>query len=130
MKSISREEFLELSNANGEYNISIYMPTHRGGMEVNERHDPIVFKNALQSAKRMLADAGASHDSIEKLVKPGLELLKDEMFWNNQTEGLAAFLGNNLFKTVQLPYTVQQQVLVNHVFQTGPLIPMLTANGE
>ncbi|QJD94859.1 hypothetical protein HH214_02675 [Mucilaginibacter robiniae] len=48
MDLISKEEFAELINYHGENCISIYIPTHRAGVEVNEKQDAIVFKNALQ----------------------------------------------------------------------------------
>ena len=47
MEIISKSEFAELANLKSECSVSVYIPTHRSGVEVNEQQDLIVFKNSL-----------------------------------------------------------------------------------
>jgi hypothetical protein len=74
MDIISKEEFTELMNYKGENCISIFIPTHRAGVEVNEKKDAIVFKNALQAINTDLQNKGLNSQTIESLLRPGFEL--------------------------------------------------------
>jgi hypothetical protein len=65
MELIPKEEFTELINYQGSNCISIYIPTHRSGVEVNEKQDAIIFKNALQAVNTELQKKGLSSQEIE-----------------------------------------------------------------
>ncbi len=126
MEVITKEEFTELMNYRGENCISIYIPTHRSGVEVNEKQDAIMFKNALQKVSAELQNKGLHSQTIEKLLQPSFELHNNSMFWNNQMNGLAVFLSDDFVKAVQLPFTVKEEVFVNHSFLVNPLLPAVT----
>lgn len=130
MELISKEEFAELVNYHGDNCISIYIPTHRSGVEVNEKQDAIVFKNALQAVNTNLQNQGLNSQTIEALLKPGFELYNNEIFWNNQYEGLAFFLAEGIVKTIQLPFPVKEEVYVNHSFFISPLLPAISNTEE
>src|SRR4051812_23785 len=101
MQLISNEEFTELINHKGDQCISIFLPTHRSGMEVNEKQDAIALKNALQSIEIDLRKQGLAVQNIETLLSPGFELYKNEIFWNNQLDSVAVFMASNFFKVFQ-----------------------------
>jgi hypothetical protein len=130
MAILTKEEFKELINYHGDPCISIYIPTHRSGVEVNERQDPILFKNALQSANTLLEEQGLKAPEIEQLLKPGIDLYKNEVFWNNQQEGLAVFLAKGFVKVVQIPFKVAEKTLLNNTFFISPLLPAVVKNEE
>jgi hypothetical protein len=130
MELISKEEFSELINYHGNNCISILIPTHRSGVEVNEKQDAIVFKNALQSVNTDLQNLGLNSQSIEDLLKPGFELYNNEIFWNNQLDGLAVFLGEGFVKVFQLPYQVNEEVYLGDAFLIAPLLPAFTNKEE
>lgn len=109
---ILTEEFSELLNYQGAPCISIFIPTHRSGVEVNEKQDAIFLKNALQRVTADLQDQGMPPQSIDALLRPGFELYKNEVFWNNQLDSLALFLADNLFKAFTLPYTVMRRYIL------------------
>ncbi|WP_353182762.1 hypothetical protein [Parapedobacter lycopersici] len=102
--------------------ISIYLPTHSSGVEVNERHDLIVFKNLLQEANRELIGRGMPSHKVEALLKPAVALLDDESFWSNLSEGLVVFVADGFFKTFTLPQPVKQEIHVNAAFHLSPLV--------
>ena len=130
MDPIQKEEFTELINHHGNNCISIYIPTHRAGVEVNEKQDAIVFKNTLQAINIRLQNQGLNAQQIEKLLKPGFELYNNEIFWNSQYDGLAVFLADGFVKTIQLPYSVKEEIYVNNSFFISPLLPAISNNEE
>jgi hypothetical protein len=130
MEVLSKEELKELTDFRGERCVSIYLPTHRAGFEVNEKQDAIVLKNALQSVNTSLQQQGLNSQTIEQLLKPGFELYNNETFWNNQLDGLAVFMADGYFKAVKLPYAVNEESYLNHSFLVGPLLPAVTQNQD
>ncbi|WP_207532055.1 baeRF7 domain-containing protein [Desertivirga arenae] len=125
MEIITKEEFTALGNYHADNCISIYIPTHSSGIAVNERYDQIVFKNNLQKAKVELTGKGLDSRQVESILTPGFELLKNEEFWNFQSEGLAVFLADGYFKVYQLPLPVKEELLVNSSFLLNQLLPVM-----
>jgi len=130
MELIPKEEFTELINYQGNNCISIYIPTHRSGVEVNEKQDAIVFKNALQAVNTELQNKGLPSQEIERLLAPGFELHNNEIFWNSQLDGLAVFLADGFSKTIQLPFSVPEENYLNSAFYISPLLPAITNKEE
>jgi hypothetical protein len=130
MELISKEEFTELINYQGDNCISIYIPTHRSGVAVNEKQDAILLKNALQAVNTDLQKQGLPSQVIEDLLQPGFELYNNEIFWNNQLDGLAVFLANGFSKVIQLPFSVNEEQFLNHTFYISPLLPAITNKEE
>jgi hypothetical protein len=130
MELIPKEEFTELINYQGSNCISIYIPTHRSGVEVNEKQDAIIFKNALQAVNTELQKKDLSSQEIETLLAPGFELYNNEIFWNNQLDGLAVFLADGFSKTIQLPFSVNEENYLNSAFYISPLLPAITNKEE
>jgi hypothetical protein len=125
---LSKETFVELANYTSNCCISVYVATHKAGVEINERFDPITFKNALQDITKILQNKGTDQLSIEKLLQPGYELLRDDQFWNNLTPGLAVFIAEGYFKFVKLPFAPTSEIVTESSFFVSPLIPLVTNN--
>ena len=125
MEIVSKEEFSELGNFQGDNCVSIYIPTHSTGLAVNERYDQIVFKNNLQKARSELIQKGVDVREIEAILSQGFELLQNEEFWNAQNQGLAVFLSKNFFKFYKLPLQVTEELLVNSSFLLNQLLPVM-----
>ncbi|WP_432713161.1 hypothetical protein [Pedobacter sp.] len=130
MDILSREELKELINFHGDHCASIYIPTHRKGVAVNEKQDAIIFKNALQTTKNLLEERGLKAPQIEQLLSPCFDLYKNSVFWNNQQEGLAVFLAAGFLKVVQLPIKVIETTFVNSSFLISPLLPAVISHKE
>lgn len=122
MAKLNKALIEELAAFAGEFCISIYLPTHRYGEEVKKGKDVIVLKNALSQVKDRLVDAGLKPRKIEVIAKPIRHLLEDSIFWNNQKDGLAVFVGENYFETVQLNTPVPKIQWVSDHFYLTPLI--------
>jgi hypothetical protein len=130
MEVITREDFKELVQHNAYNSISLFIPTHRAGVEVNEKQDAIVYKNALQEVSRQLQIKGITQREIDNLLQPALALYKDEVFWNNQQDGLAVFLSAGFFKFFKLPYAASEELFINSSFFITPLLPAITNNQD
>jgi hypothetical protein len=126
MEILSKSVFNELANHTSECAISVYMPTHKAGVEVNEQQDLIRFKNALQQVRKLLQAKGMNNDQIEPILKPGFDLLESDTFWYRLSHGLAVFMAKGEFRTVILPNTVKEEILINNSFYVSPLVPVIT----
>jgi len=110
--------------------ISVYIPTHRAGVEVNEQQDRLAFKNALQQVRSMLQEKGYTQTEIEKLTEPGYKLLRENDIWRGMTEGLAVFMSNDYFKYIRLTIAPKEEILINNSFYLRPLVPAIADTGD
>ena len=125
---LTKEVFIELASYKAECCISIFIPTHNAGVEVNEQFDPIVFKNVLQDITNRLKQKGVEQTKIKQLLEPGYELLKDESFWLKLSPGLAVFIADGFFKYVKMPMVTTEDIVIESSFFVTPLIPIMTSN--
>jgi len=124
---LSRDDFMELSTHHADNCVTLYMPAHKYGVEVNERQDAILFKQLLQQAQQQLQQKGIARDQLETILQAGFDLQQDDAFWRRQQRGLGVFIAQDYFKYIQLPYSVDPQCYINHSFYTSPLLPLLTS---
>jgi hypothetical protein len=125
MDFITRDDLEELVRKQEFPAISIYMPAHRAGPEV--RQNSIRFKNLLQKAKEALDEMGIEENDI---LQPARDLEKDNLFWSNQSEGLALFLSPRIFLSFRLPVRFDELVVVTERFHAKPLLTLLGSEGR
>ena len=128
MKSLAKEQLQELAHFVGINCVSIYLPTHRRGKEVNEGQDAIVLKNHFQQIRSQLGKKGFSENEANQYLQPIRELIDDASFWRHQDQGLAVFRGDDFFRAIKLPYSVREFSWLSNSFDLGQLIPMTTPN--
>lgn len=125
---LTKERFSELANYTASCTISLYIPTHRAGVEVNEQFDRVGFKSILNTVEQQLKAKGANQASIEPLLKPGYDLVRnDDDFWKDLEEGLAVFIAEGFFKYIKMPVETEQRVVIESSFYVTPLIPLMTS---
>ena len=127
---MDKQIFTDLAAEHGRTCITIYLPAHAAGQEVNEQQDMKMFKNTLQQAQKLLQENENTSPALQQMLAPGYELLKDDAFWRNQQEGLACFITEDSFRYMRLPMNIQQQVYCNHSFLLTPLLPALTSSEQ
>lgn len=125
LTELSRENFADLANYQSECCISLYMATHPRGVEVNERMDNTSFKNALQQISSQLKQKGLNQEELEKLLKPGYDLIRYDNFWYDMTEGLAVFISDGYFRYMKMPCKPTEKLLINSSFYVSPLLPVI-----
>jgi hypothetical protein len=109
--------------------VSIYLRTHSAGNE-NGQQDRIRFRNALIKAEEQLTAFGMRPPDARKLTEPVRRLDADDAFWKFQSEGLAIFLTDGLFRSYRLPLAFDDLLLVSGRFHLKPLLPMVAEAGE
>jgi hypothetical protein len=125
---IDREELRMLIEAAREPAVSIYLPTHRAGRDVQQNQ--IRFKNLLKQAEKRLADCGARGSQADDILGPARRLLKDHPFWEHQADGLAVFTDEKSMRRYRLPRAFDELVVVSDTFHVTPLFTVVNRNGS
>jgi hypothetical protein len=127
MDLLSKEELTALAEQQTSLAVSIFMPTHRVGREVQQ--NPIRLKNLLAEARQKLIDRGLRSPEANQFLEPAQTLVEDNGFWQHQRDGLAIFVAPGLFRTHRLPLPFEEQVVVNNHFYLKPVLPLLKDEG-
>jgi hypothetical protein len=101
MDILTRAELEQLMLKEQPLCVSIYLPTHRTGIETQQ--DPIRLKNLLREAEQLLSAQGVGTHAVQKMLEPASRLLQDSDFWQHQSDGLAIFLSCNGARHYRLP---------------------------
>jgi Bacterial archaeo-eukaryotic release factor family 3 len=123
MSTLSHEELKSVIAAGHAPAVSIFLPTHRAGPEIQQ--DSIRLKNLVKQAERQLLAESGRAASARELLAPVTNLLDDAAFWRHQGDGLAIFRSEDLFRVYRLPVSVQEFVSVSDRFYVKPLLPLL-----
>jgi hypothetical protein len=107
--------------------VSIYMPTHRAGPDVQQ--DPIRLKNLLTETERRLAAGGLRPPEISRFLAEATALVPQLNFWQSQGDALAVFLAPDFFRYYRLPFLVDELVMVGSRFHLKPMLPLLAPDG-
>jgi len=124
---ISRTSIEELIDRTDDLNLTITLPTHKKGEEVQQ--DPIRFKNLLSEAESQLLEKGMKRLDVEEILKRPRQLLEDYNFWNHADEGMVFYMNRDLYEIYQLPYSLNERVYLRDHFLITPLLPMVSLNG-
>jgi len=108
--------------------VSLYMPTHRKGRDIQQ--DPIRLKNLLRQAEAELAGVAIRGTNVNGLLGPARALLPEPSFWEHGSDGLAVFLAPGFSRTYRLPASFQERVVVAGAFRLKPLLPLLAGDGQ
>ncbi len=128
MEAINKQKLQPLADFHGVNCVSIYIPTHRKGKEVNEGQDAILLKNHYQKIKRHLEQKDMTENEAAKYLQPIRQLIDNKDFWRHQESGLAVFLGQDFFEYHHLPYSTREFSLLSTSFHLEQLLPWF--NGE
>ena len=128
MDLLSRTELKSLAGLQNEACVSLYLPTHQAGPEIQQ--DPIRLKNLLSEAEKQLSALGIRTPEITHLLAPGRALAMDHVFWRYQSEGLALFLSATEFRYYRLPLAFVETVVVTTRFHLKPLLPLFFSGGR
>jgi hypothetical protein len=126
MQLLSRTQFDQLSQSASDYSVSIYLPTHEAGPDIQQ--DPIRLKNLLGEAESKLLEAGMSKHEVGPMLEPAHRLLDDERFWRYQSRGLALFITPDSTQMYRLPLNFEPLVVVTNRFHLKPLLPLFFEN--
>src|SRR5215216_158901 len=128
MDTLRRSDLRQLVETNGEWHVSIYLPTHRAGND--QQQDPIRLKNLLAQAEKKLLDYGVRRPDVEEMLSPAEDLLVNRDFWQNPSDGRVIFISRDTSRIFRLPTRFEEVVVVGKSFYVQPLLPLLNGNGN
>ena len=128
MDIISKDTLINLIEEKQGTATSIYMPVYNA--EPEARQNPIRLKTLVKEAKEKLNKAEMDPDSIKSYLEPLSNLVDDEIFWQDKTEGLVIFLDENKLISYDVPVRFDEFVEVGDSFHITPLIPVYKGNGQ
>lgn len=128
MDIITTEQLQELITNRCEWSISLFMPTHRAGREMEQ--DPIRLKNLLSEAEERLLAKDLRTPDVADMLKEPVSLLQNSAFWQHQSDGLALFFTKDVFHLFRLPVSLPEKLVVTDRFHIKPLLPLLTSDGN
>lgn len=128
MDILTRAELEQLMRKEQQGCVSIYMPTHRTGVDAQQ--DPIRLRNLLGKAEKELRDVGMGRRDVKKMLEPASIFLQDSDFWQHQSDGLAIFLSSKGTRRYRLPLNFEELVTVMDRFHIKPLLPLFTGDGK
>lgn len=128
MERFSFSELKVLMDRIGGIRVSIFMPTHIGGGQ--NPQDIVRYKNLVQDAENRLVRTGLRSPEAKRLLKPAKALQQNNVFWRQQTGGLALFMAaNQFFVYYRIPLPLNELVVTGERFHIKPLIPLLAGSG-
>ncbi|AMV34268.1 hypothetical protein VN12_19235 [Pirellula sp. SH-Sr6A] len=121
MDTFQERELRHLLEKHPGPNISLYIPTHRGGSQM----DVIRFRNAVHQAQEKLIATGMKAAEARRLLD-AIELLRrDEEFWKHTSDGLAVFGNKDFLNAYRLPWPFEERLEVGDLFLITPLLASL-----
>ena len=126
----SKHDLLRLAKVRGSNLISVFLPTTSKSDGESVKRDQLAFKNQVNAICEYLSRRGLSPGDINELVMPLSARLDDQDFWNNQSSGLAIFLGTGFFEEYRLPISFKPAFCVSTGFLVWPLMRLLQDNGS
>jgi hypothetical protein len=125
---LSKVRLRELAEKHDGWFVSIFLPTHSAGAEIEQ--DRIRLKNLVAEAETDLRALGVRTLDIDEMLKPAQKLFQNTHFWQHQSDGLAIFRSRQLFREFRLPYGFQPLMVVAERFHIKPLLPLLSGDGR
>lgn len=128
MDILSKETLINLIEDQQGTGISIFMPAFVAQPEA--RQNPIRLKNGIKRAEEMLMASNWGSKAVKTYLEPLSDLVDDEVFWQDKSEGLAIFLDENKLTSFDLPAKFDEFVEVGKTFHISPMIPIYKGNGQ
>lgn len=126
MDLLSLQKFHQLIQHKADPSLSIYLPTVKAGRETKQ--NPVQLKNLISEAASRLEEKGMGRADRESFLKPVLEVLDDNEYWQKQEKGLALFLTEGFLESFRLPLEFEPRVILDRRFHIKPLLPLFLEN--
>jgi hypothetical protein len=127
MDAVCLDDIKNLLRKNSGVHISIFMPAHSGGGV--DQQDPIRLRNLIRVSEDKMVARGMRAAAARFILRPADALLTDNLFWRQQSDGLALFLNANTFFHYRVPIELKEEVGVGDRYYIKPLVPMLGSCG-
>lgn len=124
---LNEKKFKELFERDGSHLVSIFVPTYRAN---HAQEDRLRLKNALKEAARQLEERGMNKDGARSYLRSAYQLLENERFFSDLSDGLCLFIDENYFHHETLPVNFTPYVYTGRRFYLRPVLPVLTGRSR
>ncbi|GIV71214.1 AOC03_06830 family ribosome hibernation factor [Caldilinea sp.] len=115
---MNRQDISLLQQISGYPAVTITMPTHRTSPE--NKQDPIRLRNLVkQATERLLSEF--SRREVEPILGR-LEHLASSVDFRHALDGLALFVHRDFARSITLPFTLKERVVIDETFFTRDLV--------
>jgi hypothetical protein len=118
--TVTKEELQRLIEERSKWCVSLYMPTHRKGAEIQQ--GPIRLKYLLRQTEKALKERSCPSAEVKTLLSPIERLLQDSAFWRHQKEGLAILGSPSFFRHYLLSTECEEFFWVGPRFYLKPFV--------
>ncbi len=120
------EDFKNLAETHEPLCLSVYVPTFRAGKGVKEQYAQKELKNVIKQVRKLLLERNLNENEAEVFLRPLINLLDENEFWTNQSDGLAIFYNSeNDVQLFEVPIHFTPYYYLSDHYYLKPLIPML-----
>lgn len=126
MDLLSRTDFGALLGQQRPPCVSLLMPTTRGVKHEDKKR----WKNLVGQAVEKLSRRGLRSSEIKDAIAPAERLFTDVAFWQDVSDGLAAFFAPGVERVYRVPMTIDERVVVGRDFHIKPLLPLISEDGR
>lgn len=123
MDQLTKQQLAELVDQEGDCLVSLYMPMHRAGREVQQNR--IRFKNQISQAQEKVEASNCQSEAVMNQLKQLEAWEADDDRWQHQSDGLAVFLDGSQVKSWRLPAAFKSVCHVADHFYMRPLCRLL-----
>ena len=124
MDRFGLDDFKRLCRVRNDNAATIYLPTHKNGVDINEDVDRIAFKNEAHNIQKSLEAKGFEERFVNKYMRPFFELYKNDDFWKSLSEGLAVFATDCDFYVYRLPLSFKAHSSLSNSFMLMQVLPL------
>ena len=108
--------------------LTLTMPCIKSGDQ--QQQNAIRFKNLLQDATKKLEKIGCQQHQIDDLLSPLEPLLDEADFWTHLQSGLIVCVSEDKQGLYHLPFSIDENVIVDRHFYLRPVIPRLQQDSK
>jgi hypothetical protein len=121
MHKVTQSSIETLTRPQTENVISIYLPTHRHSTALHIQEDRTRFKNLIREARERWL-SGNNHSDLSSTFEQLEAKLEDYDCWQQTTEGMAIFAGNDTLEIYNLPVECEERIYIADAYDITPLL--------
>lgn len=118
--TISKREFEKLALAHGEGLISICVPTHRKGPEIDQ--DRIRVKNLIAEAEKRIEAEDLDKRAVGASIESLRRVFDEQDFWRHQGDGLALHALHDALLIHRLSHAPEETLTIGRRFCVRPML--------
>ena len=106
--------------------VTVYIPMTSAGSSPGILEKQTRFRDLMKQAATRVEEKDPSSKLLKEFKQKEAELMADDSFWQDQTQGLLICASEGVWKTFHLPYETEEYVSVNDSYFLAPVLSILS----